>query len=177
MNRTCKLYGIVVCLLLIIGSFLYYSSYGYGHTEEPVLIEDNSIISEIVVTVPVEEENVTTAPVEETTVTTSEEDISSDTAPMQEDVAEVSYRFRNNKLLTEHYNKHGKEMGFSSASEYQDAASAVINNPVALNKIEAEDGDYVYYVEATNEFVVLSTDGYIRTYFLPDSGKKYYDKQ
>ncbi|MBQ2147419.1 MAG: hypothetical protein II439_03940, partial [Firmicutes bacterium] len=27
------------------------------------------------------------------------------------------------------------------------------------------------------EFVVLSKDGYIRTYFWPDSGKKYYDKQ
>ena len=27
------------------------------------------------------------------------------------------------------------------------------------------------------EFVVVSTDGYIRTYFCPDSGKKYFDKQ
>ena len=44
-------------------------------------------------------------------------------------------------------------------------------------KIEKEDGDTVYYVEATNEFVVLSTDGYIRTYFLPDSGKRYFDRQ
>ena len=35
----------------------------------------------------------------------------------------------------------------------------------------------VFYVEATNEFVVLSTDGYIRTYFLPDGGKRYFDRQ
>lgn len=89
----------------------------------------------------------------------------------------VTYKFRNNKYLSEHYEKHGIDMGFASKEEYEAAASAVINNPEALSKIEKEDGDYVYYVEATNEFVVLSTDGYIRTYFLPDSGKKYFDKQ
>ena len=41
----------------------------------------------------------------------------------------------------------------------------------------AEDGDGVYYIEDTNEFVILSTDGYIRTYFRPSGGKKYFDKQ
>ena len=89
----------------------------------------------------------------------------------------VSYKFRSEKLLSQHYDKHGKDMGFSDMKSYEKAASDVINNPNALNKIEKEDGDYVYYLETTNEFVILSTDGYIRTYFLPDSGKKYYDKQ
>ena len=87
------------------------------------------------------------------------------------------YVFRNEKLLNEHYEKHGIEMGFASAEEYQAAASAVITNPDSLFKIEADDGDGVYYLEATNEFVVLSTDGYIRTYFLPSSGKAYFDRQ
>ena len=87
------------------------------------------------------------------------------------------YEFRSDKLLTEHYDKHGRDMGFPSKEEYQSAASDVINNPNALSKTEKEDGDYVFYVEATNEFVILSKDGYIRTYFLPDAGKKYYDKQ
>lgn len=76
-----------------------------------------------------------------------------------------------------HFEKHGKDMGFSSAAEYEKAAAAVATNPKALHKTEKEDGDDVYYVEATNEFVVVSTDGYIRTYFLPDLGKKYFDKQ
>lgn len=89
----------------------------------------------------------------------------------------VSYRFRNNNLLSQHYDKHGKDMGFKSKEDYEKAASDVINNPNALHKTEKEDGDYVYYVEATNEFVILSTDGYIRTYFLPDAGIKYYNKQ
>ena len=89
----------------------------------------------------------------------------------------VEYSFRNDDLLDQHYEKHGIDMGFESAEEYEAAASDVINNPEALYKEEAEDGDGIYYIEETNEFVVLSTDGYIRTYFLPDAGKKYFDKQ
>lgn len=91
--------------------------------------------------------------------------------------AYTEYRFRSKNLLNQHYDKHGREMGFANAADYQQAASDVINNPQALHKTEKEDGDFVFYVEATNEFVVLSTDGYIRTYFKPDSGKRYYDKQ
>lgn len=68
-------------------------------------------------------------------------------------------------------------MGFASAEEYEKAAAAVPNNPNVLHKTEKEDGDDVYYVESTNEFVVVSTDGYIRTYFNPDRGIDYYNKQ
>ena len=89
----------------------------------------------------------------------------------------VAYRFRNDKLLSEHYEKHGREMGFETKGAYEQAASDVINNPKALHKLEAEDGDGVYYVEESNEFVILSKDGYIRTYFLPSAGKAYYDRQ
>ncbi len=89
----------------------------------------------------------------------------------------TEYRFRNSKLLNDHYKKHGKEMGFESAEEYELAASDVVNSPYALHKKEKEDQDDVYYVEATNEFVVVSSDGYLRTYFYPDKGKAYYDRQ
>lgn len=64
-----------------------------------------------------------------------------------------------------------------SLKEYEKAASAVVTNPDALHKTEAEDGDDVYYVESTNEFVIVSTDGYIRTYFNPDAGIAYYNRQ
>ena len=86
-------------------------------------------------------------------------------------------KFRNKKLLNQHYEKHGKDMGFANAQEYEAAASAVVANPNALHKEEKEDGDDIYYLEETNEFVVVSKDGYLRTYFLPDSGIKYYNKQ
>lgn len=89
----------------------------------------------------------------------------------------VDYHFRSEKLLQQHYEKHGIDMGFQSPEAYENAASAVVNDPNALHKTEAEDGDFVYYIESSNEFVVLSKDGYLRTYFLPDSGKRYFDKQ
>ena len=85
--------------------------------------------------------------------------------------------FRNDTLLNEHYQKHGIEMGFSSASAYEAAARSVVENRDALHKTEAEDGDDVYYVESTNEFVIVSTDGYIRTYFKPNDGIDYYNRQ
>lgn len=89
----------------------------------------------------------------------------------------VDYYFRNAKLLGQHYEKHGIEMGFASEEEYEAAASAVINNPNALHKVEKEDGDDIFYIEETNDFVVLSKDGYIRTYFWPSAGIKYFNRQ
>lgn len=89
------------------------------------------------------------------------------------------YRFRSKKNLASHFEKHGGEFDglYKTAEEYEAGAARVINDPSALHKLEAEDGDDVYYKEATNEFVILSKDGYIRTYFKPSAGKKYYDRQ
>lgn len=93
----------------------------------------------------------------------------------------VEYHFRSKKLLNQHFEKHGEEFaddfGYKSAAEYEKGASDVINNSSALHKTEAEDGDGVYYIEDTNEFVILSTDGYIRTYFRPNGGIDYYNRQ
>lgn len=110
----------------------------------------------------------TTAP---TTIQTAAPTTKATTAQVQ------ALHFRSDKLLNEHYEKHGKEMGFASAAEYEAAASAAALSPNALHKLEKEDNDDVYYIESTNEFVIVSTDGYIRTYFYPDRGKEYFDKQ
>ena len=88
----------------------------------------------------------------------------------------IMYTFRNADRLNEHFDKHGREMGFSTAEDYERRACDIINDPNTLFKIEAEDGDGVYFVESTNEFVVLSTDGFIRTYYICD-GKEYFDRQ
>lgn len=115
---------------------------------------------------------------------TTETEAAADASEAEEEVSrgkvnkvDKEYRFRSKKLLNQHYEKHGYDMGFKNAAAYEAAASKVINNPDALTKTEKEDGDYVYYVEATNEFVILSKDGYIRTYFEPDRGIDYYNRQ
>lgn len=89
----------------------------------------------------------------------------------------TEYTFRSEDQFISHYEKHGIEMGFASAEEYLEAANRVISSPDALYKREAEDNDHVYYLEETNEFVVLSEDGYIRTYFLPSAGIDYFNRQ
>ena len=66
-------------------------------------------------------------------------------------------------------------MGYASAEDYLAGANAVVSNPKSLHKTEAEDGDDVYYLESTGEFVVVSRDGYIRTYYIAD--KDYFDRQ
>ncbi len=92
----------------------------------------------------------------------------------------VEYKFRNKDRLNEHYEKHGIEMGFPNAEAYRKAASDIINSAGTdgvLSKYKSDgSGDMCFYVEATKEFVVLSNDGYIRTYYIC-SGIKYYERQ
>lgn len=91
------------------------------------------------------------------------------------EVPNITYQFRKAQYLTEHFEKHGEEFPYATEEEYLQGANNVIKNPDALHKLEAEDGDDVYYVESTNEFVVVSTDGYIRTYF--KASMDYYNRQ
>lgn len=85
--------------------------------------------------------------------------------------------FRNFDLLEEHFEKHGRDMGYASVEEYLAAANAVAADPSALHKKQAEDGDDIYFLQKTNDLVIISTDGYIRTYFRPEDGMEYYNKQ
>lgn len=113
-------------------------------------------------------------------ITDSEGVVSSETekAAIVESVEDyIEYYFRNEDLLEQHYKKHGMEMGFESMEAYEEAAGAVVYHPDVLMKTEKEDGDYVYYIEESNEFVVISQDGYIRTYFNPSDGIDYFNRQ
>jgi len=94
-----------------------------------------------------------------------------------ENHSEKKYSFRNDSYLTQHFEKHGNEFNYSSKEEYEEGARKVITSDKALHKTEAEDGDDVYYIEETNEFVIVSTDGYIRTYFRPKDGIRYFNRQ
>ena len=103
--------------------------------------------------------------------------IESQNASEANDIAKSEYTFRSTKLLNEHFDKHNSDFGYETAEEYVEGANRVINDENSLHKLEAEDGDDVYYLEETNEFVIVSTDGYIRTYFKPSRGIDYYNKQ
>lgn len=89
------------------------------------------------------------------------------------------YTFRTAQLLESHYQKHGDEFGNITKEDYLRGANNLIRsgNPNLLTKFDKEDGDKLYYLESSNEFLVLSVDGYIRTYFKPDNGISYFNKQ
>lgn len=91
--------------------------------------------------------------------------------------SEDYYTFRYKSSLNEHYKKHKADTQTSSKEEYLYRANYVINNEDSLHKTEKEDGDDIYYLVKTNELVIVSPDGYIRTYFCPDNGREYFDRQ
>lgn len=93
-----------------------------------------------------------------------------------------NYTFRTEELLIEHFDKHGRHMGYASKEDYEYFASNLVNyckqNKGSCEfKYEKEDSDQVYYLESANEIVFVSNDGYIRTYFRPDEGRAYFDRQ
>ena len=113
---------------------------------------------------------------EQTEQTPTESQISAETVPEAlQEASGVTYKFRKAQYLTEHFEKHAADFSYTTEEEYLEGANRVIQNPEALHKLEAEDGDDVYFVESTNEFVVVSTDGYIRTYF--KANIDYYNRQ
>lgn len=107
----------------------------------------------------------------------SKEETKDEESSDQQDEVEILYEFRRVSYLEQHFEKHGNEFEYATKEEYLAGANRVIQSPDALHKIEAEDGDDIYYLEETNEFVVVSTDGYIRTYFRPSAGIAYYNRQ
>ncbi len=89
--------------------------------------------------------------------------------------AQQELGFIDEDSLKQHYKKHGIEMGFASADEYVRRANEVIKGNVLSTR--QDDNDIAYFNEESEEFVVVSPQGFIRTYFIPDTGIEYFKKQ
>ena len=157
-NKKLIIRVITIALVLVLAYFGKGLDLGTG---EPKTEEDARV-----------EENVT-----EGTGTEVSDTEGTDTEIADTEDEEILYPFRSQEQLTDHYERHGVEMGYDTEESYVAGANGVVLSPDALHKLEEEDGDFVYYLEETNEFVVLSPDGYIRTYFCPDDGIDYYNRQ
>ena len=85
--------------------------------------------------------------------------------------------FRTPEKLTDHFLEHGEAVKCKSAEEYLIKANAVIQNPESKSKYETDedDNDRIYYLSQTGEIVFVSTDGFIRTYFIADD--EYFERQ
>ena len=143
---------------------------GAGNTGDNNVASNNTP-APIVTEAPTEAPKPTKAP-EATQAPTEEPQVDE-----EEEIELTNYWFRTKALRDSHFEKHGIEMGFETPEDYIKAANMVICNPDALHKLEAEDGDHIYFLEETNEFVVLSQDGYIRTYYIANGGIDYFNRQ
>ena len=88
------------------------------------------------------------------------------------------YTFRSEKLFDEHFQKHGSEFGDITKEEYLEMANALIasTSDKVLHKT-ASDGDSLFFDSENGYFLVISEDGYIRTFFIPSSGINYWNRQ
>jgi filamentous hemagglutinin len=79
----------------------------------------------------------------------------------------------------EHWRKHGANFPeFHSAEEYEHGALDFVRNlpPGTLTK-HRSNGDTLFYNPNTNTFAVEDGNGRPRTFFRPDSGRAYWDRQ
>ena len=169
LKRTNKINTLIVSLIMVMVVFITGCSMTYDNSQTSGTTSTGTTVAAEATTETTSKTTSSSATTSDNTKSTSKTDSKNTSAS--------NLTFRNENLLNSHYEKHGKDMGFSSAKEYEKAAAAVVANSSALHKKEAEDGDDVYYIESTNEFVIVSTDGYIRTYFNPDTGIAYYNRQ
>lgn len=78
--------------------------------------------------------------------------------------------------LEHHFAKHGAEMGFATKEEYLRAAQALVRGGPGVETYQ-RGGDTLFFKESTDEFAVLSDRGVIRTYFKPNDGRRYWERQ
>lgn len=184
-----------VLVLTILAAFLFYQS-TFGAPRQPATEETWTTAYTVQTQTTIEDQTQTTIKEQVPTQTTKLQTETSATkeqtkppttetrtqppAPTEKPTSVVKqYTFRSLQLWESHYQKHGDEFGFNSKEEYLRGANNLIrsDNPNLLTKYDKDDGDKLFYLESTNEFLVLSVDGYIRTYFKPDNGIRYFNKQ
>lgn len=84
--------------------------------------------------------------------------------------------FQSEALLQHHYEKHVGEFGEISIPEYLRRANAFAEQEVSKDVVSLlrSDGSISKYCFSTNEFIVINSDGTIRTYFKPEQKEAYW---
>lgn len=172
-------------LIEIFGTEGGYSDYTYTYEADDAYTEGtaSAATEEASQPVPDTQEIQTTSATTSATTTTTQTTEPAPVESEQPDEVEIQYYFRTQAQYEQHYEKHGHEFtpifGEITMEEYLMYANALIqsDDEEILTKTEKEDGDFMYFRPSTEEFLVLSTDGYIRTYFIPTAGIDYWNRQ
>jgi filamentous hemagglutinin len=85
-------------------------------------------------------------------------------------VAKVPAKFADNTRLLDHFARHGRDVGATSAADYERLASDFLTGPLATGVLEKTraNGDIVRFDPATQLFGIIRPNGIIRTFFKPD---------
>jgi len=83
----------------------------------------------------------------------------------------VPLTFRTPMKRARHFQDHGSDFGASDEFDYESMANSFLTNPLDSDTLEGtrgRDKATIRYNTATEEYGVISFDGYIRTYYKPD---------
>lgn len=87
--------------------------------------------------------------------------------------------FRSQHLLEEHFAKHGKEFGKITQDEYLKAAQQLRDARPGKDVLEAKrpGGGGAKFDVRNRSFVAYDADGTLRTFFVPNDGVRYFQRQ
>jgi pyocin large subunit-like protein len=87
--------------------------------------------------------------------------------------------FRSQEKLDEHYEKHGREFGAISKAEYLRLAQELRDAPAGGPILEARrpDGEFSRFDRRHGYFGAYNRNGTIRTFFIPNNGERYFQRQ
>lgn len=88
-------------------------------------------------------------------------------------------QFSSGQVLQKHYDKHLHEFDGISRQAYLERANALADAPLSddIVQLVRSDGSISKYCFSTNEFVVVTADGNIRTFFKPKEKEAYWDEE
>jgi hypothetical protein len=87
--------------------------------------------------------------------------------------------FRDAGHLVEHFQKHGAEFGEISEEEYLRRAQQLRDRPAGGEILESirQDGVITRFDRSTGAFLAVDPDRTIRTFFRPNDGEAYFQRQ
>jgi hypothetical protein len=87
--------------------------------------------------------------------------------------------FRSLERLDEHFVKHGREFGPVSRDEYLRLAQTLRDRAAGGPVLEVirNDGTITRFDRDTGAFLAFTRDGTIRTFFRPNDGEQYFQRQ
>ncbi len=105
--------------------------------------------------------------------------VKTSTSNAKEDGLRSEIGFASRQKLVDHFEKHGGEFGGIGRDEYLRRAQMLRDSRVGGDVLEAvrADGVITRYDRSTGAFIAFDSDLTIRTFFKPNDGESYFQRQ